>query len=294
MPATQSKNWVFTLNNPETATLPATLPYKFITWQAETGENGTPHLQGYVIFETKKTLTAVKSLLPRAHWEVRKGTHDEAVAYCNKVDTRSDGPWTYGIPPQPGKRTDLEDVAKLIQTGSTLQQVAEIYPVQFIKYHRGFTALKLALTKPRSDPPTVIVYYGPTGTGKSHRAQQTDPDPYWLPQGKWFDNYFGQETCIIDEFYGWLPYAFLLRLLDRYPMLVETKGGHVQFVSRRIIFTSNKPPWEWYSSSCDSAPLCRRINEIYAVYGRDGPVLTCEWPRDNNGDPHAFPAKNGL
>jgi len=64
---------------------------------------------------------------------------------------------------------------------------------------------------------------------------------------------------VLDDFYGWLPWDFLLRLLDRYPLLVETKGGQVQFVAKTVVITSNKPYLEWYSESFDKAPLTRRL-----------------------------------
>jgi len=277
--STQSKGWMFTLNNPDSDVLD-TSPYQFITWQRESGESGTPHLQGYVWLKKKTTLAGVKKLLPTAHWEPRRGSHEEAVAYCNKEDTRVEGPWTEGEPPAQGKRNDLHVVAKSILDGMPLSEVAQIYPVQYIHYHRGFNALRLATTKHR-DPtvaPDVTVYWGPTGTGKSRTAYEAAPEAYWLPQGKWFDTYEGQETVIIDEFYGWLPYSFVLRLLDRYPMLVETKGGQLRFVSSRIIFTSNKPPWEWYDVSFDQGPLERRISRIlYCGALGEAPVPT-PWP----------------
>ena len=60
-----------------------------------------------------------------------------------------------------------------------------------------------------------------------------------------------QETVIIDDFYGWMPFDTLLRLTDRYPMLVDIKGGAVQFTAKRIIITSNEVPDNWYPNvSC--------------------------------------------
>jgi len=77
--------------------------------------------------------------------------------------------------------------------------------------------------------------------------------------GTWWDGYSGQPVVVIDEFYGWLGYDFLLRLLDRYSFAVETKGGSVSFTSKLVIFTSNKPPSEWYRNIQDLGPLLRRI-----------------------------------
>lgn len=68
---------------------------------------------------------------------------------------------------------------------------------------------------------------------------------------------------IIDDFYGWIKYSTLLRLLDRYPMRVEYKGGQANFLAKTIIFTSNRHPSEWYKM--DNSALMRRITEIWRV-----------------------------
>lgn len=116
----------------------------------------------------------------------------------------------------------------------------------------------------------VTVFYGPTGTGKSWAADELAPDAYRLPPQQsasgcgWWDAYDGQSTVIIDEFYGQLRWSFMLQLLDRYPLRVESKGGSCEFVGRHLIFTSNKPPWEWYDQTkMNLGPLKRRVTELY-------------------------------
>ena len=64
--------------------------------------------------------------------------------------------------------------------------------------------------------------------------------------GEVVDNYAHQDAVCLDEFYGWLQWDVLLRLADRYPLLVETKGGQIQFSSKKLIFTSNTEPTKWY------------------------------------------------
>ena len=88
------------------------------------------------------------------------------------------------------------------------------------------------------------------------------PDAYWKQRGTWFDNYNNHETVIIDDFYGWLPFDTLLRMCDRYPMMVETKGGHVNFCPKTILITSNQAPDEWYRNISNYEAFVRRVEKF--------------------------------
>lgn len=92
---------MFTLNNPEMdeeelMALFKRVGVKVLVFQLEKGEEtGTLHYQGYVSFNVVKRLTAVKKILPRAHWEPRIGTPKQCINYCTKEETRYGGPWRY-------------------------------------------------------------------------------------------------------------------------------------------------------------------------------------------------------
>jgi len=67
---TRSRAWCFTLNNfSEEDVAQARALEGECVCGIETGENGTPHLQGVVRFESARTFQSVKKLLPRAHIE---------------------------------------------------------------------------------------------------------------------------------------------------------------------------------------------------------------------------------
>jgi len=72
----------------------------YCTWQLEScPETGKLHYQGYVEFVGKKTWHWVHTNLlglETAHLERRRGTQADAIAYCNKLESRADGPWEYG------------------------------------------------------------------------------------------------------------------------------------------------------------------------------------------------------
>ena len=77
--------WVFTLNNPvmPMADPPISVEKwrtkpRYMIYQLEEGENGTPHLQGYVAFQNPvRGRTLSKCLGGNPHLEDRRGTHLE-------------------------------------------------------------------------------------------------------------------------------------------------------------------------------------------------------------------------
>lgn len=88
----KSRQFVFTINNPESAdylAITALFPQvEYIVWGKERGESGTLHYQGYVIFKNPRTLSGVSKLLTRAHLEVARASPGKNEAYCKK-----DGDW---------------------------------------------------------------------------------------------------------------------------------------------------------------------------------------------------------
>jgi hypothetical protein len=191
-----------------------------------------------------------------------------SVRYCSKSDTRVSPPCFFGDvtsstvskPTTQGKRTDLEAVASLIDTGVSIKDVAIAHPKSFIQYHGGI--LKY-LTTTRDDAirdfkTHVSVFWGVSGSGKSRRAwaeARARGSVYELPEAKdanviWWPGYSGQQTVILDDYYGWYPFQSFLKLLDRYPLKVRTTGdNYVEFISTHIIITSNSKPESWYAKA---------------------------------------------
>lgn len=98
----QLKKWFFTYNNYNLETLETNILPKIeeisekYAIQEETGENGTPHLQGCILL--KKSMRWEEFKLPKEiHWEKCKDW-DDSVRYCTKKETRTGKQWTKGIP----------------------------------------------------------------------------------------------------------------------------------------------------------------------------------------------------
>jgi len=80
----RSRSWCFTLNNPVVEPTLESTGAAYLVFGRETGDSGTPHLQGYCQFAQPKSLAQVRLALPFSHLEVRKGTISQAIAYCKK------------------------------------------------------------------------------------------------------------------------------------------------------------------------------------------------------------------
>jgi hypothetical protein len=251
-------------------------------YQQEIGEEDTHHLQGYVEFSKAKRMSTLKNINQYVHWELRKGSRIQAIKYCMKQDTRvpNTEPVVVGTLPDLDPNDEREKkvktsmlVKRLIDDGKTDMEIANEHFGYYIQSYRGLTHYRLLLSNERDFKTVVTVIFGPTGTGKSAWCYKHLKDPFWKVKGQWWDGYHNQGVVVIDEFYGWLKYDEMLRLLDRYPYKVEVKGGYVQFNSKLLFITSNKQPSEWYNTP-DISHLLRRIDNIWEKPTLTGDFIT--------------------
>lgn len=275
-----AKNYVFTVNNYDSLLDPALWPHAvYCIYQEEVGSSGTPHLQGYVQFSTKRTLRTVSQLagLARAHLEPAKGSLDDNRAYCSKPEDSIGGPYSWGEPAAgQGARTDLAVIASKIRSGTSLKRIAESDPADFIRYHRGFQALQTYTAPRRSDDTKTIcmVFYGAGGSGKSSFARKlarylatedgASGDVFQLApvkgSGQYWDGYNQGDVVIIDEFKGdrMRPTEFN-QLIDSGEHCVPVHGGQAQFNSKYVLITTNITPSEWWPNVKFQHSLRRRV-----------------------------------
>lgn len=149
------RRYCFTLNNwvPEDETrlseLAAGDRVKYLVYGRETGDSGTPHLQGFVIFNSSVLFNTAKQLLgDRCHLEAAHGTSIQASDYCKK-----DGDFVeFGdLGVQPGKRSDWDRYKEwVVELGKvpTQQEIILAFPSLWARYRKACLEYAEALNPP--------------------------------------------------------------------------------------------------------------------------------------------------
>jgi len=297
------RGWIFTFNNPPPEAREFLLSYscRYICFQLEKGENGTPHFQGVIYFQNQvRFSTLKKSLQPYNPWLKPTIDWDAAHDYCRKSESRVDGPWFNGEPPKQGTRSDLVSLKDQLINGETsVDQIIVNQPEIYHQYGRTLSKLEdIALRKRyRTTMPECIWYWGPTGVGKSHAAfEGYHPDTHyrWKNDNGWQDGYTGQPIIIINDFRGSIKYDEMLQLCDKWPYDLPRRGREpAPCLATKIIVTSSLPPHEVYcnrnaNDSIDQ--LMRRFTVVHLTSNQCGAAPSQKEPQS----PPPLPDRGGV
>lgn len=167
MVSPKSRRWVFTTNNytPEDEVLFKSIPCRYLVFGKEVGAKGTPHLQGFVIFEGTKTLVAVRKLHGATNWLPATKSSESASNYCKKgeqsksewEDFHNEGP-NFGLnfdgfekgefPNKPGKRNDLDEIKEAIEGGMVNPRDLRKHHSSAYSRHKRFVSEYILDNKP--------------------------------------------------------------------------------------------------------------------------------------------------
>ncbi len=311
MPAQRVRNWTITVKNWdyfdtqewETEIQNLTEPdgrkmVRYLSIGKHKGtKTGYEHCHLNVEFEERKTMFFVKTkvfMRQDIHCEPRRGTREQCDGYLNK-----DGQFREIINNrrlQPGKRTDLDRIKELIDDGSSFFDLYDEHFGTVVRCEKGirnYIAMRdtIEATSTIFEPPEIIVYVGPSGSGKSWRCA-TDPDymdgkgyrfPVQMDSKIYFDGYDRQKCLWFDEFSGkCMQFTKFCQLTDRYGARYETKGGSVLiFGIKKILISTIEFPHLWWAGSqrfnTDPEQLFRRLTKCYYL-GR--PRITADGSKE--------------
>lgn len=289
---TRSRRWLWVENNPTTA--PAFEPawIAFLIYSKEKGASGTIHWQGYMRLKNPCTLNKLKQWNKRAHFSIVRGTEEQNINYISKAPL--EGPFKFGEPEAPGKRTDIQRAIEEINDGLKMKQVAKNNPDVFVRYHKGLLTYA-SLTAPVQHIPhdkfCVTYIWGPTGVGKTRFVYESVPAENLyttIGDGTWWDGYDGHNVVLFDEFIGQVPLHMMLKYCDMYALSLPVKGAHVQKSYHTVYITSNLKPEMHYLTAAPEhrAAFLRRLTNVInltppvTIAVDMSPVRLCDLPPD--------------
>lgn len=238
---------------------------------------GRVHIQGYMYFNEKKSFgtfrAALQMCMHGCHIEQANGTAQQNRDYCSKNEGNIPGTFREkGQMPLMGKRNDLDEIARSIVVDRRPASELAVdlrYGGAYIRYFKGIERLEqIVRCTPRDPavPVTVHWWYGSTGTGKSRDAFATFPGAYRKSGGDhWWNHYNGHSTVIIDDYRpNMCTFADFLRILDRYPTFVQSKGGVMELTATTIVITTiSRPEYLWRKQTDEALDqLVRRLTTI--------------------------------
>jgi len=261
MPSAQATFWMLTI--PHYAFTPYVPPNcSWIRGQLECGEGGFLHWQVVVAFgRSVRKATVVQTFGPY-HCEPTKS--EKANDYVWKDDTAIVGT-RFELGKKPicvNSKPDWESIWASAQSGKLL----DIPPSIRIRCYNALQRIAGDFATPTAMERECRVYWGKTGTGKSRTAwTEAGMETYCKdPRSKFWCGYLGERNVILDEFRGGIDVSHMLRWMDRYPCIVEVKGGSRPLKAEKIWITSNIHPRDWYPDLDQEtvSALLRRLNII--------------------------------
>lgn len=237
----------------------------------EKGEDGvSPHLQGYVQFDTKKRLSALKKLknAMTVHWEVAQGDEEQNYAYCTKEGEFMEFGEARIV--NGGKREKKRWASALENCKAGNYELID--PQIQLQFCKQLDYIHDRYQAPPSDlPPNTkhLWIWGPSGTGKSRLARAIFQEKYSGTfynklQNKWWDHYNNSSPVLIDDLEletGKALVQYLKLWLDMYVFKVEYKGGAKDIRPPYIVITSNFHPWDIFGEKGEAwyEPIMRRL-----------------------------------
>jgi len=250
----------------------------------EIGDNGTPHVQGFIIMNVRTEFTRMKVIFPTAHIEVMRGDSQQAADYCKKDgDFVEIGTWQFidgsGASGGKAKAAIFKKAIQLSKSGNFDQMEEELPHMYWNNYS---TMKRIAMDNPPKVDDLEDVcgewIWGPPGTGKSHTARAENPSYYDKQCNKGWEGYQNQDVAILDDFdkVHHILGHYIKRWADKYPFQADIKYSNTYIRPKKIVVTSNYRIEDvfWEDLTLQEAILRRfKVREFNQVYVKPVPAV---------------------
>lgn len=155
-------------------------------------------MQYYIHFDSNRRLKSLKDHCPRSHFNLVR-INNGADEYCNKEETRVEGPWSFGI--KPARLSKAGDKKRrneeLIAMGAEQAVIDGVIALK--EYPSTKSAIDLFLNCTRrpeflEGEPYEFNYwiYGSPGVGKTRKVTTEHPTYYDKDKSKYWNGYTDQ------------------------------------------------------------------------------------------------------
>jgi len=241
----QARNYCFTLNNPtfkEMRALIMSRDYDYCIFGMEhfnqeytDGGMMTPHLQGYMEFNTPKRIEELKYFpFDRMHLEKRKGSQSQAIEYCKKDSNNFIITWfEFGEKKKQGERNDLLHIKEMLDEGADLEDVAHEHFGDFTRYNfQKYVDVKKKFNYKQCD---VMIY-----RGKDVYSWQDMYESTCFIGGDESINLYNGQECIV--FTQGLHNSEVERFARNIPVTIKYGFQNREILPRYVIYCCPKFP----------------------------------------------------
>lgn len=285
----------------------------------EISKTGYKHYQCYIQLFDQIRIKGFQSLIRTKQICMfnQFGTNKEARNYCWKGQfeakgteypqpssiTHIFGRWCEGQ----GERTEMLDIKELIDEGAEPYDIVqqERFFKSYGRYHAFYDKYKCMADDRRLNiirkPIDTYVIYGDGGTGKTQSiyVKYGCANCFSLqdPKGdnKNWNGYTNQKILIIDDFYSWIPFNEMLRILDNKPYRVRKLGSYAWAQWEKVYITSNCSPFTWYENIQENpimkksfSAFLSRIKKCLKVSRGNSRTLLTEFKKLTDIDRHNY------
>lgn len=211
------------------------------------------------------------------------------------VVARGPGPWVGGECPvgkfgQPGKRSDLDAFAMAVADGASDVELLESFPGMTLRF--GKEAERVRQIKRRAqepeltlerllagnvESPEVIIFQGPTGSGKSHAAMvealtRFKADEIYQCEAtsklEWHDGLLPQHKVMIIQEQVPYKYRDWLKITDKWSFNFPRRHIGSLLHKFKLIMVASTLPWQtWFKAGEASlGEFARRITEVRRMF----------------------------